>query len=135
MSVSDLGPDDKDDGDASLAAEFALGLVEGDAHALATRRLLVDPDFAKEVEQWRQHFTPLYDEFPLESPPNHVWLRIETRLGGSSPDSAIVTQLRRWRTLALVSTALAAALAMFMFAGPALQSAPDQRPAVGYRWP
>ena len=42
------------------AAELALGLLEGDDLAAALRRQLAEPAFAREVEQWRDHFATLF---------------------------------------------------------------------------
>jgi len=52
-----------------LAAEYALGLLEGTERASAMRRSLTDPDFAREVEWWRHRFTAMFDEYrPVAAP-------------------------------------------------------------------
>ena len=47
--------DTKDD-DVILAAEYALHLLEGDDRVLAYARTLTDPEFAREVVYWSEHF-------------------------------------------------------------------------------
>jgi len=52
-----------------MAAEYALGLLEGTERAAAMRRSLTDPDFAREVEWWRHRFTAMFDEYrPVAAP-------------------------------------------------------------------
>jgi len=52
-----------------MAAEYALGLLEGTERASAMRRSLTDPDFAREVEWWRHRFTAMFDEYhPVAAP-------------------------------------------------------------------
>lgn len=52
-----------------LAAEYALGLLEGTERAAAMRRSLADPDFAREVEWWRHRFAAMFDEYrPVTAP-------------------------------------------------------------------
>ena len=55
------------------AAELALGLLDGDERAAALRRVLADPAFAREVEDWRNRMAGLFDDFarlrrPTRSP-------------------------------------------------------------------
>lgn len=52
-----------------MAAEYALGLLEGAERAAAMRRLLSDPDFAREVDWWRHRFAAMFDEYrPVTAP-------------------------------------------------------------------
>ncbi|MGT2515621.1 anti-sigma factor [Sphingomonas panni] len=46
-----------------MAAELALGLLEGDERAQALRRTLSDPEFAREVEWWREKFALMFAEY------------------------------------------------------------------------
>lgn len=52
-----------------IAAEFALGLLEGTERSAAIRRSLSDPQFAREVEWWRHRFQAMLDEYsPVAAP-------------------------------------------------------------------
>ena len=113
--VDRLDPDQE-----ALAAELALGLLEGEARADALRRNLADPAFAAAVDAWRVRLDPMYDEF-ASVPPAHLWPAIEARLapGLARSDAAASRQIRRWRWLAAGSGALAASFAAaFLFARP-----------------
>ncbi|WP_342249992.1 anti-sigma factor [Sphingomonas sp. OTU376] len=100
----------------ALAAEFALGVLEGEARAQAMRLLLIEPRFAAAVEAWRARLDPLGEDF-AEVPAPDIWQSIETRLdpGGNRT----VRQLRFWRWTALGSTGLAASLAAVLLVAPA----------------
>jgi len=109
-----------------MAAELALGLLEGDERAAALRRLLAEPEFAAEVESWQARLAPLTGEIAEQAPPESMWPRIERALG--VPGIAIVRRLHRWRALALVSTGIAASLAAFVVLGPVGQPTIAARP-------
>ncbi|HMC91042.1 MAG TPA: hypothetical protein VKI45_01155, partial [Allosphingosinicella sp.] len=91
-----------------LAAERAMGLLDGaerrDADALAAR----DPDFRAAVARWTVHLAPMLDEVDPVDPPAAAWSAIESRIAptasndaGSSAAPSNVVQLRRkmnlWR--------------------------------------
>ena len=59
-----------------LGAEFALGVLSGQALAHATAREAQDPAFAAEVRGWRDRLQPLLDALPDEIPSAEVWPRI-----------------------------------------------------------
>lgn len=117
---------------AAAAAELALGLLEGDERAAALRRQLAEPQFAREVEQWRERFALLFESVPAEAPPHELAERIEARLGPTSDrDRAprAVASPGFWRPLALTSSLAAAALAGVMVLRPPPQSVVVQPPA------
>lgn len=60
-----------------MAAELALGVLEGEERAAALRRVLADPAFAKDVEAWRDHFAVLFVQWPEEPAPPGLLGRIE----------------------------------------------------------
>jgi anti-sigma-K factor RskA len=62
------------------AAELALGVLDGEERSAALRRVLAEPDFARDVEQWRAHFATLFAETREIEPPPHVFTRIEAGL-------------------------------------------------------
>jgi anti-sigma-K factor RskA len=60
--------DRTDDAPDVAAAEFALGLLEGDERAAALRRMLAEPAFARDVERWRGQFAALFASIPSVEP-------------------------------------------------------------------
>jgi anti-sigma-K factor RskA len=97
-----------------LAAEYALGLLDGEDGDRAEARQASDPAFALAVKAWRERLAPLADEAPLTAPPPELWDRISRRLDGA--DNVIVLRLRRrlavWRGAAGLVGAAAACLAI-----------------------
>jgi|APFEC2959095171_1045051.scaffolds.fasta_scaffold00052_67 anti-sigma-K factor RskA len=100
-----------------LAAELALGVLEGEEQAQAQRLSLADPAFAAAVDAWRTRFEPLGKGFAEVTPPD-LWPAIEARLGDRDTASH-VRQLRFWRWSALGSGTLAASLAAMLVFAPA----------------
>jgi anti-sigma-K factor RskA len=62
------------------AAELALGVLDGDEKAAALRRMLAEPEFARDVERWRAHFGLLFDGMAEVAPPAGLFDRIEARI-------------------------------------------------------
>jgi anti-sigma-K factor RskA len=130
MSTAPLEPDRQ-----SLAAEYALGVLEG--AELETARALERDDarFRLEVARWAARLTPLFDEVDPVEPPAAVLESIERRTGASGQTRDNVVQLRRklglWRVLAGGSTALAASLALVLVLQPSSQPAPPAAVAEG----
>jgi len=101
------------------AAELALGLLDGEERAAALRRVLADPDFAHEVEDWRQRLAGLFDDYPEVAAPDSV----AARLAAPEPlPQARATSGFRWPIAALVG-AVAAMLALFVVLQPTSQVA------------
>lgn len=102
-------PTDIDEpGDDLMAAELALGLLEADERAVALRRMLADPAFARDVETWRLHFAQLFDLWPGVEAPEGLIERIDATLGGPGTDRR--PSRLPWPLLAIASSALAACL-------------------------
>lgn len=105
----------------NLAAEYALGLLEGNELAGA-RAQLGNAGFRADVAHWLGHFVPLLDEVAPVRPPARLWTAIEQRISPAAPRSADVHQLHRrlnlWRGAAAVATALAASLALVVLTRP-----------------
>ncbi len=100
----------------TLAAEFALGLLDGDELREARRRASSDPDFASQVARWRGSLAPLHLEIDEVSPPIDLWNRIEAATTGEAAANDNVFPLRRqltvWRSATAAMAAIAACLAL-----------------------
>ncbi len=109
-----------------LAGELALGLLEGQARANALRLSLSDPAFAALVAAWETKLAPLFGDAVDAQPGDAVWRGIEAKLAipPSPTVTAIEARLRRWRAGALVTGALAAALAVLLIVQPGPPPAP-----------
>jgi anti-sigma-K factor RskA len=124
----------------ALAAEYALGTLDADERAQAEAMMSVDKDFAAMVRAWEQKLGALNQMVGAVEPRPEVWDRIKTAVGHAEPqaplllpaappppeiapvaeqapgvvDSSNVIQLsaqaRRWRNIATLTTAIAAAL-------------------------
>lgn len=124
--------DELNDERAELASELALGVLEGDDRAKALRLYLRDPEFAKEVDQWQLRLGLLLEKVENDEPPAGVWQAIETRLSAEQPTKTF-SALSLWRGTAVAATAVAAALALALFAPHTInQVQPSQMPSE--RW-
>lgn len=110
--------DKRDNGDPrDLAAELALGVLEGDELRRAWALAASDPAFRDEVARWSGRLAPLLDEIEPTTAPESVWRRIESRLGGGPANDNVAILRRRvgmWRSVAAAASALAASLAIVL---------------------
>lgn len=114
----DFGRDPPDG--AVTAAEYALGLLEGEERAAAARRVLSDPDFAADVERWRAHFGTMFADWPDAAAPADGLGRIERALfAGQGAANDNPASPRLWQGIAALSTAVAAALLLVVALRPA----------------
>ncbi|MEQ5789022.1 anti-sigma factor [Erythrobacter sp. NFXS35] len=138
------GPNNVKRDDPMIAAEWALGLLEGEELLAAHGKYATDPDFAWRKEWWDNWFAPWTDDMAGAAEPGaHVWDGIAARVGsqqgaGSGPVAdpsarggeviELKARLHRWRWIAGLSSAAAAvALALLAFApGNAPGEAPPQ---------
>lgn len=118
--------------DPMIAAEWALGLLEGEELLAARGKYATDPAFAWRKEWWDDWFAPLTDGMASAQPGDQVWDGISARIAAqqaasaaamSSPDApaanvvALKARVRRWQWVAgMSSMAAAVALALFVFA-------------------
>ena len=101
-------------GDQILAAEYALGLLEGEELLAARAREASDAAFAADVAQWQNRLAPLVDAIQPRLPRAEVWQRIEAELfsdDGTADVVALRRSLRRWQWAGGLSAAAAAVLA------------------------
>lgn len=116
--------------DPMIAAEWALGLLEGEDLLAARGKFATDPGFAWRKEWWDSWFAPLTDAMPGAEPGDAVWDGIAARIsaqqavatpaGDAVPAGNVIkleARVRRWQWVAGLSSAAAAvALALFAFA-------------------
>ena len=118
-------------GDQTLAAEYALGLLEGEELLAARARVASDALFAAEVDQWHDRLAPLADHIPPRLPRAEVWERIEAELSRDTGSAEVVSlrrSLRRWQWAGGLSAATAVVLAFLAL--PQLTGPGDTLPDV-----
>jgi anti-sigma-K factor RskA len=71
-----MTPEDLD----RFAAEYALGLLDGEDAARAERMLVADRGFEAAVERWRTHFAELDETAAPMTVPDALWRRIEAEI-------------------------------------------------------
>lgn len=117
-SHPDLPDEDDDD---LLAAEYALGVLDGDAWRAARDRAGVDGGFAARVAAWEARLAPMADAVDPQPVPAGQFARIEARL--FAPRAAASAPPRRfwrgWLAGALVAAGLgmAALLVLTLLTG------------------
>lgn len=101
---------------AMLAAEYALGVLDGERLREAQRLERSDPAFAEQVAEWNERLAPMLDEIAPATPRDTVWPAIASALNRPDAGSANVVKLRRsvtaWRGYSAAMTAIAASLAI-----------------------
>jgi len=138
------GENGMDRDDPVIAAEWALGLLEGEELLAARGKYATDPAFAWRKEWWDNWFAPWTDEMAgAAEPGDHVWQGIAARVGtpaDAGTDTPVVNnggevielkaRVRRWQWVAGITSAAAAlALAVLAFApGNAPVTAPGEAP-------
>jgi len=95
------------------AAELALGVLDGEARAQALRRVLAEPDFAREVADWRARLDGLSLNVAEVDPGPDVARRVLGAVGGGAASVALPGRARGtrgWKVATSLSTAAAAVL-------------------------
>jgi anti-sigma-K factor RskA len=114
--------------DERLAAEYALGVLDGAERAAAAQRMAREPVFAALVARWEAHFAPWADEIDEVRPPPHVWERIASAVPApmpAPPRPNLWQSLTLWRGLTVATAALAAAcIAALIYVGSAVRQQP-----------
>jgi anti-sigma-K factor RskA len=108
----------RDENEKTLAAEYVLGLLEGEDKTGAERRLASDAAFAREVETWRTRFMAFDDATEPRPAGDALWRKIEAAI--QAPARATATQSawsRLWGNIGVLRAAtLAASFAAILFA-------------------
>lgn len=102
-----------------LAAEYALGLLDGEELLRARGMQAHDLEFAKAVSRWQEHFAPLLINVPSSAPRADLWDSIEAEISTAPISGANVipleSQVRRWKMATGLASAAAAILLAFTF--------------------
>ncbi len=102
-----------DDEDNMLAAEYVLGLLQGEARNAFAVRMQQESKLALAVRQWDEHFVDLSNDIAAVTPPRYVEKSLEEKLFGAAPSGSLPSwwnSLRFWRGLAMASMAALFAL-------------------------
>ncbi|MEM7780071.1 MAG: anti-sigma factor [Pseudomonadota bacterium] len=123
--------EDMNQGNALAAAEYSLGLLEGEELKAAKERMASDDGFMWRTVWWDNWFAPLTDDMKGAEPDPAVWQRISAQVGASVATSQassgaevidisdkLTARLKRWQMTAGITSAAAAVLAAVMVFGP-----------------
>ena len=94
--------------DELLAAEYALGVLDGADRALVEQRIVRDRGFAHLVAAWEQRLAPWAAEIPEMLPAPHIWDHIAGALPPQAPRIGLWQSLAFWRGLSIAAGTLAA---------------------------
>ena len=117
------------DSDRLLAAEYALGVLEGEAREAARLRVETDRAFAHAVEAAGLELAPLAETLPEHAPPAALKAKIEAAVFGDAATSdaaepaGLWSSLAFWRAAAGVLAATTVIAAVLALASP--RPAPD----------
>ncbi|MFG6590542.1 anti-sigma factor domain-containing protein [Sulfitobacter sp. 1A12157] len=123
MSDTPITPPEDDD---LLAAEMALGLLEGEDRAAARTRLMQDRDFARRVADWQERFVAMTDDIAPVAPPAKLRRALMSRLFPAR-QVPLLQRLWLWQGVSVAALATVAFLAL-----PMLREPPMQPPAEVY---
>ncbi|HZP68329.1 MAG TPA: anti-sigma factor [Pseudolabrys sp.] len=108
--------------DEVLAAEYALGVLDGAERAAAEQRVARERGFARLVAAWEERLAPWAAAIPELAPPPHVWNRITDALPAQEQHAGLWQNLAFWRGFGLAAGTLAAAcLAALIYLGVSQQ--------------
>lgn len=128
----------------ALAAEYALGTLQGRARRRFEHVLKEDPGLRAYAAAWQARLHPLGEAIAPVTPPKKVWLAIEARIQGRRP--GLWHSLPFWRWLSATSAAALVLLAVYagvwlprLEAGKeymvVVMSNPRSRPMMTVSWP
>ncbi|QPQ54352.1 anti-sigma factor [Allosphingosinicella flava] len=118
-----------------LAAEYALGVLDGADRARAEMLIASDAAFAALVAEWQETLSPLIDDIDAVEPPAGLLPRIEASLPPLRTESAVIhrfeRRINRWKAYSAAVSAVAASLLIVLGTGlfqrdTAVQPPPNQ---------
>jgi anti-sigma-K factor RskA len=130
-----MTPADENDvergGDDLIAAEYVLGVLTAGERQMVARRIEAEPGFARLVDEWEAHFSPMAAAYPDIEPPASVKAGLDRRLFEASPQSSPVrsglwSSLAFWRGLAAVTVAALALYVAVPYVRPPLETNQNQ---------
>lgn len=97
-----------------MAAELALGFLDGAQKLSALQRQLEDEAFAGEVKRWQRLADGWLEGLPPEPLDEKIWARIDASLGGTVADAEpeVSAETATWRRRALFAAAASVVLAL-----------------------
>ncbi len=116
MAETSMSPEERD----ALAAELALGLLDGEERAAALRSLMASPDFTPDIiDAWHKRLAPFYENYAPVPPPAALWAGIEARIPAPvAASDELAQRLHLWRGGAIAASAIAATLALVLLLRP-----------------
>lgn len=111
--MTDLPPPTPEEENDFLAAEYALGLAEGENLTLARERARRDPFFAGAVAAWHERLVAMTDAIAPKTPPTRVKKALIKTLFPKAR-VPIMQRLWVWQGISFAALALLAFLAMPM---------------------
>ena len=96
--------------DSIAAAEYALGVLQGNARVAFAKRIENEPALAALVRQWDEQFAEFSGEITPEQPPQHIEKALEKRLFPDTQKTSFWNSLGLWRGLTVASLAAAVAI-------------------------
>lgn len=118
--------------DQTLAAEYVLGLLQGEELLMARGRLAREPELAADVAFWEQRLAPMLDELGGAQPSPELLERImaEAKTDSDAEVIALQDRVRLWQRVAAGSAVAAlAALSLFVLTpSQVTPPAPDAAP-------
>ncbi|MEX0407564.1 anti-sigma factor [Aquibium sp. LZ166] len=111
--------------DDTLAAEYVVGVLSADERRAVSARIESDPAFARLVDQWEAHLSPM-DEFVPAEPPASAKRKLDERLFANGPAEAgsrssgpagLWSSLALWRGLTAAAVVAVALLAVQPYLG------------------
>jgi anti-sigma-K factor RskA len=104
-----------------LAGEYILGTMPRRARTRFERLMAKDATLARLVGDWAEHFAPVDEATPPETPPARVWRAIDAAIvappqskPAAAPAGGWFASLALWRGFAAAATAVAAALLVYV---------------------
>lgn len=121
--LPDMLPEDDD----VLAADYALGALDGAAMRDAELRARRDPAFARAVEGWQALLAPLAETVPPVAPPAAVWAKIAGAIDPTPRVAEAVRPRSLWSNVAFWRALTAGATTCAVVAVALLVTRPPER--------
>lgn len=97
----------------ALAAEYALGTLQGHARSRFERMLKEDPALRTLVESWENRLIPLADAIEPVTPPRRLWRNIAARIQGRARPAGLWANLPFWRGFSAAAAMLLLAVSLY----------------------